>query len=57
MKQTVLHQKHLQVKAKLTEYQDWQTPLQFSDVLDAPNCAEALPEAHWALKPSSSATC
>jgi aminomethyltransferase len=34
MKQTVLHQKHLQANAKLTEYQDWQTPLQFSDVLD-----------------------
>jgi aminomethyltransferase len=33
MKQTVLHQKHLQVNAKLTDYQDWQTPLQFSDVL------------------------
>jgi len=34
MKQTVLHQKHLQVNAKLTVYQDWQTPLQFSDVRD-----------------------
>jgi aminomethyltransferase len=34
MKQTVLHQKHLQTNAKLTEYQDWQTPLQFSDVLN-----------------------
>jgi aminomethyltransferase len=34
MKQTVLHQKHLQANAKLTEYQDWQTPLQFSDVLN-----------------------
>jgi aminomethyltransferase len=33
MKQTVLHQKHLQVNAKMTEYQDWQTPLQFSDLL------------------------
>jgi aminomethyltransferase len=33
MKQTVLHQKHLQVNAKLTEYQDWQIPLQFSDAL------------------------
>ena len=33
MKQTVLHQKHLQVNAKMTEYQDWQIPLQFSDVL------------------------
>jgi aminomethyltransferase len=34
MKQTVLHQKHLQLNAPLTEYRDWQTPLQFSDVLD-----------------------
>ena len=34
MKQTVLHQKHLQAHAQLTEYQDWQTPLQFSMVLD-----------------------
>jgi aminomethyltransferase len=34
MKQTVLHQKHLQANAKLTENQDWQTPLQFSDVLN-----------------------
>jgi aminomethyltransferase len=34
MKQTVLHRKHLQVNAKLTDYQDWQTPLQFSDALD-----------------------
>jgi aminomethyltransferase len=34
MKQTALHQKHLQANAKLTEYQDWQTPLQFSDVLN-----------------------
>jgi aminomethyltransferase len=33
MKQTVLHQKHLRVNAKLTEYQDWQTPLLFSDAL------------------------
>ncbi len=33
MKQTVLHQKHLQVNAKMTEFQGWQTPLQFSDVL------------------------
>ncbi|MCK9418399.1 MAG: glycine cleavage system aminomethyltransferase GcvT [Nitrospirae bacterium] len=33
MKQTVLHQKHLQANAPLTEYQDWQTPLQFSDTL------------------------
>lgn len=37
MKQTVLHQKHLQANAKLTEYQDWQTPLQFSDVLNEYN--------------------
>src|ERR1700690_4553088 len=34
MKQTVLHKKHLQLNAKFTEYQEWQTPLQFSDVLD-----------------------
>jgi len=34
MKQTVLHQKHLQMKAKLTEFRGWQVPLQFSDVQD-----------------------
>ena len=34
MKQTLLHHKHLQIKAKMTEYQSWQTPLQFSDALD-----------------------
>ncbi|HEX9022199.1 MAG TPA: glycine cleavage system aminomethyltransferase GcvT [Nitrospirota bacterium] len=34
MKQTILHQKHLQLKAKMTEFQGWQIPLQFSDVLD-----------------------
>ena len=32
MKQTVLHQKHLQANAKLTDFQGWQTPLSFSDV-------------------------
>jgi len=34
MKQTVLHQKHLKANALMTEYREWQTPLQFSDVLD-----------------------
>ena len=33
MKQTVLHQKHLHVNAKMMEYQDWQIPLLFSDAL------------------------
>src|SRR5512135_214640 len=32
MKQTVLHQKHLRASAKMTEYQEWQIPLLFSDV-------------------------
>lgn len=32
MKQTVLHQKHLQANAKLTDFQGWQTPLSFSNV-------------------------
>ena len=34
MKQTVLHQKHLQLKAKMTDFQGWQVPLQYTDVLD-----------------------
>ncbi len=34
MKQTVLHQKHLQANAPMTESHEWQIPLQFSDVLD-----------------------
>src|SRR5574341_59954 len=34
MKQTVLHQKHLQSTSKMTDFQGWQVPLQFSDVLD-----------------------
>jgi aminomethyltransferase len=33
MKQTILHQKHLHANAKMTEFQGWQTPVQFSDVL------------------------
>lgn len=32
MKQTVLHQKHLQLKAKITEFQGWQVPFQYTDV-------------------------
>jgi glycine cleavage system T protein (aminomethyltransferase) len=32
MKQTVLHPKHEQSKARMTEFQGWQVPLQFSDV-------------------------
>lgn len=32
MKQTVLHQKHELLNAKMTEYQGWQIPSQFSDV-------------------------
>jgi aminomethyltransferase len=34
MKQTVLHQKHLQLKAKMTDFQGWQVPLQYTDVQD-----------------------
>ena len=34
MKQTVLHQKHLQLKAKMTDFQGWEVPLQYTDVLD-----------------------
>ncbi len=32
MKQTVLHPKHELLKAKMTDFQGWQIPLQFSDV-------------------------
>jgi aminomethyltransferase len=34
MKQTVLHQKQLQLSAKMTDFQGWQVPLQYSTVLD-----------------------
>lgn len=34
MKQTVLHQQHLQAKAKMTEFQGWQVPQVFTDVQD-----------------------
>ncbi|OGW39203.1 MAG: glycine cleavage system protein T [Nitrospirae bacterium GWC2_56_14] len=34
MKQTVLHQKELQLSAKMTDFQGWQVPLQYSTVLD-----------------------
>lgn len=34
MKQTVLHQKQLQLHAKMCEFQGWQLPLQYSAVLD-----------------------
>ncbi len=34
MKQTVLHPFHEQMKAKMTDYQGWQIPLQFSDVTE-----------------------
>jgi aminomethyltransferase len=34
MKQTVLHQKQLQLQAKMTDFQGWQIPLQYSVVLD-----------------------
>ena len=34
MKQSVLHQKHLQLKAKMTDFQGWQMPLQYSDIID-----------------------
>jgi len=34
MKQTVLHPKHELLKAKMTDVQGWQVPLQFSDVQD-----------------------
>ncbi len=32
MKQTVLHQKHLQLKAKMTDFQGWQVPQLYTDV-------------------------
>jgi len=31
MKQTLLHQKHLQLNAKMTEFQGWQVPSQYAD--------------------------
>jgi len=34
MKQTVLHPRHELLKAKMTDFQGWQIPLQFSDVQD-----------------------
>ncbi len=34
MKQTVLHPKHELLKAKMTDFQGWQIPLQFSEVQD-----------------------
>ncbi len=34
MKQTVLHHTHLRLKARMTEFQGWQVPLQYSDVLE-----------------------
>jgi glycine cleavage system T protein (aminomethyltransferase) len=34
MKQTVLHQRHELANARMTDFQGWQIPLQFSDVLD-----------------------
>ncbi len=34
MKQTVLHQKHIQLKAKMTDFQGWQVPLQYTDAMD-----------------------
>jgi len=34
MKQTVLHPKHELRKARMTDFQGWQIPLQFSDVVD-----------------------
>jgi glycine cleavage system T protein (aminomethyltransferase) len=34
MKQTVLHQKQLRLKAKMTDFQGWQVPLQFSSSQD-----------------------
>jgi aminomethyltransferase len=34
MKQTVLHQKQLQLHAKMADFQGWQIPLQYSTVLD-----------------------
>ncbi len=34
MKQTILHPKHELLKAKMTDFQGWQIPLQFSEVQD-----------------------
>jgi len=34
MKQTVLHPRQLQLHAKMTDFQGWQVPLQYSTVLD-----------------------
>ena len=34
MKQTVLHQKHLQLKAKMTDFHGWQVPQIFTDLQD-----------------------
>jgi aminomethyltransferase len=34
MKQTVLHQKQLQLKTKMSDFQGWQIPIQYSDVQD-----------------------
>ena len=34
MKQTALHQKHLKMKAKMTDFRGWQVPLQFSEIQD-----------------------
>jgi aminomethyltransferase len=34
MKQTVLHQKHLQANAKMIDIQGWQIPIQFSEIQD-----------------------
>jgi len=34
MKQTVLHQHHLQLQGKMTEFQGWQVPLHYADAQD-----------------------
>ncbi len=34
MKRTVLHDKHLQLKARMTEFQGWQVPQAYSDALE-----------------------
>src|SRR5512135_638602 len=34
MKQTVLHQRHVQLKAKMSEFQGWQVPLYYTDAGD-----------------------
>lgn len=39
MKQTVLHMKYLAAKIKMVDFQDWQTPLAFSDVPSEYNAA------------------